>query len=261
MKHKLDKIVLLGAGNVATALAKALAKKHKIIQVYSRSNNSAEKLASIVGCPFTNKLSQITSDADLYIISIADDAIERIASQLKLKNKTIIHTSGSVDKSILKGTSSNYGVLWPLQTFSKGSIVKVNTPFVIDATTKQLVGYLGKLVKEMNGKAIHLNSDKKAKLHIAAVFANNFTNHLYAVAYDLLKKEKIAFNILLPLINETIKKIKKEDPKKIQTGPAIRGDKKTIKKQESILSDSQQYLELYKLLTKSIQLSAHAKKL
>jgi predicted short-subunit dehydrogenase-like oxidoreductase (DUF2520 family) len=261
MKHKLDKIVLLGAGNVATALAKALAKKHNIVQVYSRSNNSANKLAKIIKCSYTNKLSEITPDADLYIIAVTDDAIEKVALQLKLKNKTVIHTSGSIDKAVLKKASFDYGVLWPLQTFSKGSVINQNTPFVIDTSTKQLANQLNDLVKEMNGKSIQLNSEKKAKLHLAAVFANNFTNHLYGVAYDILKKEKISFDVLLPLINETIEKIKEQDPRKIQTGPAIRGDKKTIKNQEAILSANPQYLELYKLLTKSIQLTTHAKKL
>jgi len=261
MKHKLDKIVLLGAGNVAAALAKALIKKHEIVQVYSRSNSSAKKLAATIKCPFTNKLNEIVDSADLYIISVTDDAIEEIAKQLRLKNKIVIHTSGSVDKGVLKKTSDNYGALWLLQTFSKKSVVKTNTPFVIDASTKKVSDYLSKLVKEMNGRPIHLNSDKKAKLHLAAVFANNFTNHLYAVAFDLLKKEKIPFDLLMPLIDETIEKIKQVEPKKIQTGPAIRGDKKTINKQEAMLLNTPQYLELYKLLTKSIQNLGHAKKL
>ncbi|HXP49915.1 MAG TPA: DUF2520 domain-containing protein [Bacteroidia bacterium] len=260
MKPKQTKIVFIGAGNVATCLAKALCKKAEIVQVYSKTKASAQKLGDVMGCSFTHDLKKINSGADVYIIAVKDDAIEKVVSHLPLKDKLIIHTSGSAGIELLEKTSVNYGVMWPLQTFSKNSVLQKSTPFCIEASSKKAQKLIEELVKEMGGKAYAINSKQRAKLHLAAVFVNNFTNHMYVAANNILKDAYIPFDVLLPLIHETVNKLDKGNPIINQTGPAARGDKKTIKKHEELLKSNSQYLALYKLLTKSIQLSAHAKK-
>jgi predicted short-subunit dehydrogenase-like oxidoreductase (DUF2520 family) len=261
MKPRQTKIVFIGAGNVATCLAKALSKKAEIIQVYSKTKASAQKLGNILGCSFTRDLKKINSDADAYIVAVKDDAIENVVSHLQLKDKLVVHTSGSVGIESLRKASINYGVMWPLQTFSKNSVLQKNIPFCIEASSKKALKLIEELVKTMGGKAYSISSKQRAKLHLAAVFANNFTNHMFVAAYAILKDSNIPFDVLLPLIHETINKFDKGNPLASQTGPAARGDKKTIKKHKKLLENSPQYLALYKLLTKSIQLSAHAKKL
>ena len=261
MEAKHNKIVFIGAGNVATALAKALSRKSQILQVYSKSLSSAKKLGKVLGCLFTNDLKKINTEADLYIVADKDDAINKVAYQLHLKNKVIVHTSGSVDIKVLKNTSSNYGVLYPLQTFSKDSGLKKNIPFCIEASNGKVYTQLKELVKGLGGKVYNINSVQRAKLHLAAVFANNFTNYMYTVAHNILQKENIPFDVLLPLINETVDKLKKQSPARSQTGPAIRGDRKTIKRHLKLLKAYPEYSTVYKQLTKSIQHSAHAKKL
>ena len=262
MKSKRSKIVFIGAGNVAGALAKALHKTHDIVQVYSKSDAHAKQLASILKCSFTTDLKKIIADADIYIVAVKDDAIEQVASVLRLKNKLVLHTSGAVDMSLLKKITSRYGVLYPLQTFSKDSLLKKSIPFCIEASDENVKKILEGLVKELGGKINELTSKQRAKLHMAAVFVNNFTNHLFAIADDILKEDKIPFDLLLPLIEETIAKIKSRPPLQSQTGPALRNDKKTIKKHEKMLSGKPEYLKIYKKLTKSIQhIHAHAKKL
>ncbi len=261
MEAKHNKIVFIGAGNVATVLAQAVNGKRKTVQVYSKSISSAKKLGNILGCSFTDNLKKISREADMYIISIKDDAIDKVATKLHLKNKVVVHTSGSVDMKSLKKISENYGVLYPLQTFSKKSKLKKDVPFCIEGSSEKAYKQLEELVKELGGKAYHINSIARAKLHLAAVFANNFTNHMYAIAYDILQKEHIPFDVLLPLIHETVNKLEKLNPVESQTGPAIRRDKKTIKKHLEILKKRPEYLNLYKQLTKSIQLKAHAKEL
>jgi predicted short-subunit dehydrogenase-like oxidoreductase (DUF2520 family) len=262
MKSKRNKIVFIGAGNVASAIAKTLHKKHDIVQVYSKSNAHAEQLASVLHCSFTNSLKKIVSDADIYIIAVKDDAIEQVASVLRLGNKLVLHTSGAIDISPLKKISNRYGVLYPLQTFSKDSLIKKGIPFCIEASDKNVKTELEELVKELKGEVHVLNSKQRARLHLAAVFVNNFTNHMFAIAEDILNEDKIPFDLLLPLIDETITKIKYKSPFQSQTGPALRKDKKTIKKHEKMLSDKPDYLSIYKQMTKSIQhIHSHAKKL
>ncbi|MGP8216065.1 MAG: Rossmann-like and DUF2520 domain-containing protein [Bacteroidia bacterium] len=261
MRSNISKIVFIGAGKVATALGLAFAGKREIVQVYSKSNTTARKQGSVLKCPCTNDLKKINTGADIYIIAVKDDVIEKIASKLRLKGKIVVHTSGSVEMKVLKKISDNYGVFYPLQTFSKDSKLKNGIPFCIEASTPEVYKQLETLVKELKGKVYNINSSQRAKLHLAAVFANNFTNYLYAVAYNILNGADIPFDVLLPLIHETVNKLQDGNPAKNQTGPAIRNDVKTIKKHRKMLKDNPQYLKLYKLLTQSIRLNKNAKEL
>ena len=261
MKPRLKTIVFIGAGNVATVLSKGIKDSYNVVQIYSKTLASARKLGSMLKCAYTNDLKKLL-DADIYIIAVKDDAVGKVASVLKLKNKLVVHTSGSVKMEVLEKVSSDYGVLYPLQTFTKNTKLKAGIPICIEGSTKNVVKELGAIVKELNGKAYYLDSDQRSILHLAAVFANNFSNYMFTVAQHIVEESGLPFEILLPLIEETVGKLKLNPPEKNQTGPAVRGDKETIKKHELLLRNNLQYLALYKLLTKNIQISAaHAKKL
>ncbi len=254
MKTQSKKIVLIGAGNVATQLGLSLKRsKHTILQVYSKHNTSAITLAKKLNCESTDLPKKINPDADIYIIAIKDDAIIQIVKQLKVKNKIIVHTSGSSDMNVLETLSKNYGVFYPLQTFSKNTKVKFkNIPICIEASNKETLNVLQTLSKSISNNVQEINSKQRKAIHLAAVFACNFSNHLYSIADQILAENKLSFDLLKPLIRETAGKIKINSPTKIQTGPAIRGDKKIMDAQLKILSGKKDYQQLYKLFSKSI---------
>lgn len=251
-KHK--KIVLIGAGNVGTRLGIALKNAgHEILQVYSRTKKSASQLAKIIESAFTNDIEQLSALADIYIIAIKDDEIKNIAAKINIKEKIIVHTSGTLDMSVLKNTSKNIGVFYPLQTLTKNVDTDFkNIPICVEASNKASEKTLIELAKSISENTVPINSKKRKTIHLAAVFANNFSNHMYAIAEIILRKEKLPLTILNPLIEETAAKIKKGSPLKIQTGPAIRGDKKIINEHIDLLSDNKDIQKIYKLITKSI---------
>lgn len=246
-------IVFIGAGNVATHLAVALKKKgFKITQVYSPTKKSASILASKVKASPTNNISEIYKTADLYVISVSDNALAEISSRIFLKNKLVVHTSGFHDMNILKGTSSRYGVLYPLQTFSKNSqpdFTKV--PVCIEAKKKEDEKIIQQIAKKLSNDIRIINSASRRIIHIAAVFACNFANFMYISADKILNEKKIPFDILKPLIIETALKIISEKPLEVQTGPARRGDKKVMEQHLKMLDDKD-LRELYELISNQI---------
>jgi predicted short-subunit dehydrogenase-like oxidoreductase (DUF2520 family) len=253
IQNSIRNIVFIGAGNVATHLAVALNKKgFKIIQVYSHSKKSASILASRVKASPTADLSEISKIADLYIISVSDNALTEISSRIFLKDKLVVHTSGSHDISILKGISSRYGVFYPLQTFSKSrnpDFTKI--PVCIEAKKKEDEKILMHIAMKLSNDVRVINSASRRIIHIAAVFACNFTNFMYSSADKILLEKKIPFDILKPLIIETAKKIISEKPSEVQTGPARRGDLKIMEKHLKMIDDKD-LRELYKIISKQI---------
>ncbi len=251
----IKKVVLIGAGNLAGVLGKQLLKKGFVItQVYSRSLERAEILANELGGQALHQLNKISKMADLYIVCVSDDAIAELASKLRLKNKLVIHTSGSVNMQVLKPISANYGVLYPLQTFSLQSRIKWSkTPILIEAATDLAKNMLGAVAISLSKEVHEVNSHQRLQLHLAAVFCCNFSNHLYHLAKQYLEHEKIPlFQLLHPIIQQTAKKIKKLSPQEAQTGPALRNDQTTIKQHEQLLKAYPTHLAIYKILTQSI---------
>ena len=245
------KIVLLGAGNVGTHLYRALNNKEgiQIIQWYNRSLHHLEKEST--SFPITQDLNDIV-DADLYLISVSDTAIQRFSKVLEDKNGLIVHTAGSVSMDVL-GTHQNRGIFYPLQTFSKNKEVDFSQiPLCLEANTEENINLLKRVAHTIGGPIHLIDSIQRKALHVAAVFVNNFTNHLYTIGEDLCKEHKVPFSVLQPLIAETADKIKYLPPSRAQTGPAARGDQK-------ILEDHLQYLtkeshqKLYQLISASIQ--------
>lgn len=253
---KAEKIVFIGAGKVATALALAIKSKRKIVQVYSRSGVSAKTLAGKLSCPFITDLKKINPSADVYIIAVKDDAIAKVVSTLRLKGKTVVHTSGAVSMDVLKKASANRGVLYPPYSFIKGRPLEKGVPFCVEASNHKVKTQLLGLVKDFSGKPYIMSSSQRATLHLAAVFANNFTNHMFVIANDIAQKANIPFEVLFHLIDDTVVNLKGQKPELNQTGPAKRGDVKTLKKHELMLKNNHRYLALYKLISKSIQQSS-----
>lgn len=247
-------IVLIGAGNVASQLGTTLHKEgYFISQVYSRTKKQAEPLAKKLNAKAITDLKNIELTASIYIIAVNDDAIESVAKQLKLKDKIVVHTSGSVAMDVLKGASKNYGVFYPLQTFSKEVTPDFKAiPVCIEANNKATSDTLQYFAKSISRNVKKVNSDQRRLIHLAAVFACNFSNHMYAIADSLLTKNKLSFDLLKPLIAETANKIQQGKPSKMQTGPAVRGDKKTIDGHLKLLAGDKKLKDIFKLLNKSI---------
>ena len=243
-------IILLGSGNVATHLGIALKNSnYTITQVYSKSLENAKVLANKLDAPFTNNLTKIKS-ADLIIVSVNDDAILSVLS--KLRNAAIVHTSGSTGLNIFKEKFSNYGVIYPVQTFNKEVNINISEiPFCIEGNSMEFEKQLIEIAKTLSNNVVKMNSEQRKQLHIAAVFACNFSNHMYSIADNFLTQADIDFKILLPLIKKTIAKLESNKPKEVQTGPAKRKDTAII--QEHIANINEKDIkELYHKISLNI---------
>ena len=242
-------IVILGGGNVAYHLTNALLQNSavNVVQVYNRSIEKINTFKNSTS--ITNNLSDL-KDADIYILAVSDNAISELSSALNLKNKLVVHTSGSMAMEELKSVS-NKGVFYLLQSFSKERKIDFSTvPICIEAETDADLQLLETLANLISKNCYRINSNQRASMHVAAVFVNNFVNHLYHIGHEICEQNKVSFEILLPLILETANKITTLPPLKAQTGPAKRNDTKTIEKHIAMLNKNQQ--EIYTLLTKSI---------
>lgn len=247
-------IVLFGAGNVATHLGIAIQNTgRKIVQVYSRTDEAAMQLAEKLNSAYTSDLGKIKRDADLFIISVADDAVGDVAVKLDTLNGMVVHTSGSVAMEILSESSANYGVLYPLQTFSKSREADFsNIPLCVEASSGENLQKLKALAENLSGKVVEIDSDQRKILHLAAVFASNFPNFMYRAADDILKGSNLDFDLLRPLILETAKKIQQMNPVEAQTGPAMRGDERILSEQLELLAKYPEYRKIYEILSEGI---------
>lgn len=248
------KIVFIGAGNLATHLAKELHNQSfDIVQVYSRTLVSANKLAIDVNAVSTDKIEDIVPNADIYIFSIPDSALENILSLIQIdKNKLYLHTAGSIPIDIFKEYSDRYGVIYPFQTFSKQREVDFNSiPIFIEANRQEDRIILEKIANILSPKVYYLSSDKRQYLHLTGVFACNFVNHMYNIADQILSQKDIPFEVVLPLIDETANKVHHLCPTDAQTGPAIRYDENVINKHLSLITDTK-LKDIYKIISENI---------
>ncbi|KAA6334189.1 Glutamyl-tRNA reductase [termite gut metagenome] len=249
-------IVFVGAGNLATNLAKALYRNgFHILQVYSRTELSARTLAKAVQADYTTQLHELYTGASLYIVSLTDSAFVELLPEITTgkEHALWVHTAGSISMSVWEGYAKRYGVLYPLQTFSKQREVDFrNIPLFIEAINREDAEYLKSLAAILSDKVYEAYSEQRKNLHLAAVFACNFVNHLYALSASLLEKHRLSFDVLLPLIDETARKVHEQPPKDAQTGPAVRYDKNVIDKHVSMLAGEPEVQEIYRLLSESI---------
>jgi predicted short-subunit dehydrogenase-like oxidoreductase (DUF2520 family) len=249
------KIVILGAGNVGYQFAWHLHNSgHQIVQIFSRHLPSAKWIGNLIEIPCTDKYDEITQDGEIYLLTVKDDAIPEVCSQLRLQHQVIAHTSGSVSMKVLEGVSENFGIFYPLQTLSRNVSVDFGViPFCVNASNEKSFLMLNDLAGTLTNKIIRVDDEKRLAIHVAAVFANNFTNHLFSISQVLLERNGLSFEIFKPLINETVRKIQNHDPLNVQTGPASRNDEQTIEKHLQFLKDDPGFAELYRLFTEDIQ--------
>lgn len=220
--------------------------------VYSRNLIHAKELASELQAVFTDQLQDIPADADLYILAVKDEAIENVSAQLNV-NGLVVHVSGNTSISALKKHKRS-GVLYALQTFNKKirpDLSKV--PFLIEALSNGDENALTDLAKKLSSTVIPATSRQRQGLHVAAVFANNFTNHLLAISRQIMDKNELPFDLLKPLIRQTIDNALENDPATVQTGPAIRHDQQTIQSHLGLLGTDPDAEKIYRLITESIQ--------
>ena len=252
----LNKVVLIGAGNVATHLGKALQKAGcDVLQVYSRTKASASELAETLSVASTTSLEEIRPDASLYVVALKDAVLQQLIPQL-VKGKpdaVFVHTAGSMPMQVWEGHARRYGVLYPMQTFSKRREVDFSeVPFFVEADGEETLQELKELAGRLSPNVREATSEQRRSLHLAAVFACNFTNHMYALCDRLLQKHGIPVEVMLPLIDETARKVHELKPAEAQTGPAVRYDENVIGKHLSLLADDPECQELYEKISKSI---------
>ncbi|MGM9701483.1 MAG: Rossmann-like and DUF2520 domain-containing protein [Prevotella sp.] len=254
------RIVLVGSGNLATRMGVAAkAVGHDVVQVYSRTEQSAAALGTLLGCESVTRVERLVTDADLYVVALKDAALCDMLPDLckGRENGVFIHTAGSMPMEVFQGLASHYGVVYPMQTFSKAREVDFATiPVFVEWGDAEARTVITAFAASLSRKVTHLASADRKYLHLAAVFACNFVNHCYAVADELLAAHGISFDTMLPLIDETAAKVHVLSPATAQTGPAVRYDENVIGKQRGLLEDFPEALKMYDTMTEGIHLKA-----
>ena len=244
------KIVILGSGNVAYHLTKAFTEKNiSIAQIFGRNEADLQAISQKFLIPFSTKEIE---DADLYIIAVNDDAVSNLSKKIMKENCLVAHTSGSLPKEILNGNFRKAS-FYPLQTFSKSKDLDYSEiPFFVEAENSDDFETLKNLALKISKNVMRSDYEKRKYIHLTAVFACNFVNHLYARAKEISDSQAIPFQYFLPLIKETTSKIEKIEPKLAQTGPAIRNDEKVLQLHEDLIKD-EQHLKIYQMMNESIK--------
>ena len=248
------RVVIIGAGNVASVFGRLIsAASHEIIQVYSRSISSAQSLGKELGCSFVDKLEAVDLTADIYILAITDNALQNIQDSLFLGDKLVVHTAGSVSKKVLSNISSQYGVLYPLQSLRKDQSADQSIiPLLIDANKESVLSIIEQFAFTLSSVVCIVGDDKRLCLHLAAVIVNNFTNHLYTLTAEYCKNEEVDFKMLQPIIEQTALRLRANLPADLQTGPAIRNDQSTLDKHIQALANHPELKTIYLIFTESL---------
>ena len=238
------KIVLLGAGNLATSLGIALQQAgFNVLQVYSRTQTAAETLAARLGATATHSLESLSVDADVYLLALKDDALASVLLQVCRLNPHAVyaHTAGSVPMNVFEGLAKNYGVFYPLQTFSKQKPMDfASIPCLIEGANEFSEAVLLQIARALSHDVRLTTSADRRVVHLAAVFGCNFVNLCYSLANETLRRRGLDFELLLPLIDETAAKVHRLSPKEAQTGPAVRMDKAVMERQMSLIDDAEE---------------------
>jgi predicted short-subunit dehydrogenase-like oxidoreductase (DUF2520 family) len=260
-------IVIIGTGNVAYHVASSFQKTKSVsvIQAFNhRNSREAKQFSKQFNCDLVTDYSAINQNADIYIIAVKDDAIAEVVKNLmslKLKG-IVVHTSGSIDTSILKSVSQNVGVYYPLQTFYKGAIIDWEvTPLLIEGNSKPVEIKLKQIATSVSKKVKVVDSKTRLQIHLAAVFACNFTNAMYVSAYEIIENSlsKKDTELLLPIMQHSFRKLQIVHPVKAQTGPAMRNDKLVMKKHLNLIKNNRQLTQVYKTLSDLIVTQQHFK--
>ena len=248
------RVVIIGSGNVADALVRALAKAgNPPAQVFARNRAGAAKVAAICGCPYTDNAEEL-APADVYIIAVTDKAVKQVAASLPFDYGVVAHTAGSVGLDVFPTKVRNRAVFYPLQTFTNGREVDMReVPILVEANNPHSLEAVREVAGSLSGRVQTIDTEKRMLIHAAAVFANNFTNHMYAVGEELVRKAGQDFSILKPLIIETARKaLDARSPREVQTGPAVRNDFETRSRHTELLAQDPYLQNIYVNISKNI---------
>lgn len=254
MHKSITKIALAGSGNIAWHLVNALKLQgYQINGIWSRNHSNALALAESCGSVACEEISALAENTDLIIIAVADNAIDDVARNIGKFDGIVVHTAGSVSVDVLKDAFRNYGVFYPLQTFSKGTPVNFcEVPFFLESSSNEVYRAITQVALSLSAKVYEADSQQRMLLHVAAVFAGNYSNLMYTISSEVLKSSGLPQEVLHPLILETARKATFGDPLQMQTGPAHRNDTITIEKHIETLAPLPEYAELYRLLANLI---------
>jgi len=248
------KVVIIGSGNVAAVLARQIkAAGHIILQIAARHELPLKSLAYELDTAYSIGFEDIVSGGDLYIIAVSDHALTNVKEWLKISGDLVVHTAGSVPAAILKDIAKHYGILYPFQSIRADRKEIPEIPFLINGSDEHTIARLEDFALTLTGQVKRADDDTRSKFHIAAVVANNFSNHLFTLAQDFCNREGLDFSFLQPLLYETVARLKQYDPGNMQTGPAVRGDEVIVKKHLDNLEPYPNLQEVYREMTKSIQ--------
>lgn len=245
---------IVGTGNTAWFLATRLVKSgHTCKGVYGRNIVHATELADAVNAPSLDRISDIKDDADACILAITDHAITEVASGFSFKHTVLIHTAGSVSREALEPYAENAGVLWPIYSIVRDNLpLHNNVPIAVTGNNAYTDHILQQLASSVTDISYTVSWEQRQWLHLCAVLCNNFTNHMMAVSEEICHSQHIPFSLLYPIISQTADRVSQASPRVLQTGPAKRGDMITIEKHLQLLQQNQDWQELYKALTASI---------
>lgn len=248
------KVSIIGSGNVAHHIGAALKNAgNSIADVTGRNIEATNELAAKLEAKSNFDFAATDRDADLILLCVKDDAIEEVAALLPHSEKIIAHTSGFRSFKVLQQLDANYGVFYPLQTMKKDVALNFNTvPILIEGSNEHTVAQLSLLAGNISESVHVVNEIQRQYIHVAAVFANNFTNHLLELSEQLLLAHNLDFNLLRPLIARSAENIAHHSPAQLQTGPAARKDFFTIEAHLNLLQDEVQMTQIYRVLTESI---------
>ena len=246
-------IVIIGSGNVASVMGRrALAAGHRILQVAGRNGLEVAALAKSLNAPAAD-LKDIDMQAMLYILCLSDKALPTVHQWFQHPKAIVVHTAGSVSVDVLMPVAKNYGVLWPLQSIRKEADPIPPFPLIIDANTPECMTILQDFGSTISSDLQQMNDEARSKMHLAAVAAGNFSNHLFALVKDYCDAEQLNINLLLPLLRETVDRISYAHPREMQTGPAIRGDQATMEKHLEMLGKYPELKGLYEVFSRMIK--------
>ena len=247
------KISIIGSGNVATVLGRLLKQNNFLIaKIVSRCKTHASNLAGELDAISLDNISAISKNSDVYIIAVNDDAVETVSNQLSVSDKIVVHTCGSAPMSILKNASTNFGVLYPLQSLRRAIAYSPVIPFLIDGNNNHSKNMITKLATSISDNVSEAGDEQRMQYHLSAVIVSNFTNHLFSLTKEYCKTNNIDFTLLIPLIGEVTNRLKTFNPSEMQTGPAIRGDVSTIQKHLALLKNFPELKNIYAVMSEII---------
>ena len=245
---------MIGAGNVSTHISRHFhLKGHRIWGVYCRSLETASLLASRLDCPAITDPARVPEQADFYILCVPDNSIPEVLARFKGRHGTWLHTAGAVGMDVFEGLQQSYGVLYPLQTFSKTQSINLDsTPILVEGSSEEVKKTILRLGESLSSEVHEVDSASRRILHLAAVFANNFTNHMVHIAQEILDEKQLERKLLDPILQETVRKILTLGARDAQTGPALRNDMATMEKHRDLLKAHPEWEKLYTFISRDI---------